>query len=274
VLDEHFTSDVATFKAANGLIRASPYRRFSYNPLLGHPLVAGLTDQHLLPVPAQVMRKISPLGIYYAGVAIADWGNKFAEDLGELFEQYVGRQLGTLTDIAIHSAITYDKATTNDLSIGSRSAMKRSSWWRSKSARQSENMRLGKPEADTDITRMLSHAYKQIATTERLISEDHPAFLAIPHGLPRLGLIVTMESFYIGQRRTHPQIAPYDAQHPRARVLERRTRAPGHPYRRQRRRLSQGIHDGRHQRGLAHPHRAGRTQTFPQRRIGPGVEHI
>jgi hypothetical protein len=48
------------------------YRRFGFNPLSARPVIAGLVDTLLVPVPAFVIRKASPLGIYYTG--LAQWG--------------------------------------------------------------------------------------------------------------------------------------------------------------------------------------------------------
>jgi hypothetical protein len=53
--------------------------------------VSGIGQDLLVPVPAQLFRKVSPLGLYYARAA--QWGNVYTEDVGDLFEQYVGRQL-------------------------------------------------------------------------------------------------------------------------------------------------------------------------------------
>ena len=71
---------------------ASQYRRFGFNPLSARPAVAELASTLLIPVPAYVVRKASSLGIYYTG--LEQWGADLAGDLGELFEAYVGRQLG------------------------------------------------------------------------------------------------------------------------------------------------------------------------------------
>jgi len=73
---------------------APRYRRYGFNPLSSRPAVAELASTLLIPVPAFVFRQASPLGLYYTG--LARWGKAFADDLGELFEVYVGRQLGLL----------------------------------------------------------------------------------------------------------------------------------------------------------------------------------
>ena len=92
VLDQQFTGDREFFRSdRSSENNVSPYRRFTYNPLWGKPIVSGIGNALLVPVPAQVVRKISPQGIYYAGVK--HWGKAFADDIGDLFQQYVGRLL-------------------------------------------------------------------------------------------------------------------------------------------------------------------------------------
>jgi len=53
-----------------------------------------------------VIRKISPVGLWYTG--FDRWGNSFSEDVGDLFEQYVGRVLRTIADAQVYPEIAYD----------------------------------------------------------------------------------------------------------------------------------------------------------------------
>jgi hypothetical protein len=198
VLDQHFIGDRQWFKQEDGLIVPSQYRRFTFNPLLGRPVVSGIGAELLVPVPGQVIRKISPLGIWYSG--FERWRNPFADDVGDLFEQYVGRLLLTIPNTQVYPEIPYD------------SYNKRSVDWivvcdnavllvEVKAVRPIEPVRLGSPDAWDELTKKLGRAYKQIATTEQLIAGGHTAFSAIPQNLPRLGLIVTMEPFPFANAR-------------------------------------------------------------------------
>lgn len=195
VVAQNFLADRAWFHGKRDEERANAgrYRRFSFNPLLDRPIVSGLLPD-LLVVPSIwcVLRKISPLGVYHAGVT--KWGNPFADDLGELFEQYVGRQLATAANVQVHPEVVYDN--------GSR----RSVDWivvtdaavilvEVKSLRPTEPIRMGKPQAGAELKRMLAKAYKQINNTDTLIAKRDPEFAHIPDDRPRVGLIVTMEQF-------------------------------------------------------------------------------
>jgi hypothetical protein len=192
VVEREFIGSTTFFRDQRDSTTASPYRRFTYNPLLGRPIVSGIGTELLVPVPGQVIRKVSPLGIWYSG--FARWGNPFAEDVGDLFEQYVGRQLRTIPGAQVHPEIIYAKGE------------KRSVDWivvcdkavllvEVKSVRPTDPVRLGSPAAWGELAKKLGHAYEQIAVTEQLIAAGQSEFSQIPQNLPRLGLIVTMEPF-------------------------------------------------------------------------------
>lgn len=116
VLSDSYVTTVADFKATLG-DRGRPHhsiqRSVSFNPLADKPIVAGLDDDWLIPVPALILRKASPLGIYYCGVNSARHGKAFADDfstdVGNLFEQYVGRQLKLLNGVDLQPEIKYGK---------------------------------------------------------------------------------------------------------------------------------------------------------------------
>jgi hypothetical protein len=198
ITDNNFVAKTEWFKSLRGQTPSGAYRRFSFNPLLAKPVVAGIGPELLVPVPAQLFRKISPLGLYYAGAA--RWGNSFTEDVGDLFEQYVGRQLQQIPDAVVYPEIAYDKDN------------KRSVDWivvcedtvilvEVKSARPTEDIRLGKPNAVNEFKRMLGRAFTQLNATDELIAKKHPQFAQIPANLPRVGLVVTMEPFEVANAK-------------------------------------------------------------------------
>ena len=147
-----------------------------------------------MPVPGLIDRKISPLGFWYTG--FEKWGKPFADDVGELFEQYVGRQLTLIPNAVVHPEVTYGKAE------------QRSVDWivvcdkpvlltEVKSVRPTEPIRLGAGTVWDDLGTKLGKAYGQIEKSNQLIAEKNPAFKEIPSSRPRIGLIVTMEDFPI-----------------------------------------------------------------------------
>ena len=139
-----------------------------------------------------MVRKISPQGIWYAGVY--HWGDAFADDVGDLFQQYVGRLLSTIPDAQVYPEIVYAKGQNRSVD-----------WivvWDNvvllvevKAARSTEDIRKGTPEAWGDLCKKLGHAHDQISKTDERIAQRHPRFSHIPHNLPRIGLILTMDPF-------------------------------------------------------------------------------
>ena len=177
VVDKNFVAPAAWFKKKRSAMVADDYRRFTFNPLREKPVVAGILPDLLVPVLWEVLRKISPLGVYYAGAKL--WGNSFTDDVGNLFEQYIGRQLATIPNVQVHPEVVYGKPS------------KRSVDWivvcdtvvilvEVKSVRPTEAVRVGTPQAGEELKRMLGHAYEQLNTTDELIATQHPAFAHIP----------------------------------------------------------------------------------------------
>ncbi|MCT7371448.1 hypothetical protein A7R75_20835 [Mycolicibacterium llatzerense] len=191
VVEHEFTGDRDWYRSA-ATNEPSPYRRYGFNPLTKRPVVR-LNDRMWVPVPLQVIRKISPVGLWYSG--FDRWRNAFAEDFGHLFERYVGRVLGTIPDAKVHPEIAYDPDG-NKLSVD---------WivvWHNvvllvevKSTRSTDEIRMGTAEGWVALRNRLAKGYDQIALSSKLIGDDHPKFSHIPKDLPRIGLIVTLEPF-------------------------------------------------------------------------------
>ncbi|WP_199826260.1 hypothetical protein [Streptomyces sp. SBT349] len=191
VTEEHFVTDTSAFRGDNARARMTNdplLRRFEYNPLRGYG------PGFLAPVSHLIPSKASPLGIYYTGVA--RYGDAFAQDLGDLFEAYVGRQLRLLPNAMVRPEIVY----------GSNQA--RSVDWivvtdelvllvEVKSTRPTWHLRLATDERVEELNRRLGHAYNQIDNTAKLIASGRREFTDIPADRPFHGLVVTMEPFHI-----------------------------------------------------------------------------
>lgn len=192
VLDREFIGDRDYFRSLAATNAPSPFRRFDYNPLLGRPVVR-LNNRLMVPVPPQVIRKISPVGLWYSGYE--RWQKLFSEDVGHLFEQYVGRVLRTIPDAQVYPEVIYDPKR-NKRSVD---------WivvWHNvillvevKATRATKDVRMGTDQGWTDLKGRLGYAYTQLATTSDLIEQRHSEFSHIPYDLPLVGLVVTMEPF-------------------------------------------------------------------------------
>lgn len=197
VYRKNFVQDVRQFRedvAPN--TRPAPYRHLTYNPLLSRPAVAGLGSMDYVPVPSLVIRKMSPLGLYYSG--LRHFGDAFARDMGTLFEQYVGRNLRLCAGASVYPEVHY----------GPKKARRRSVDWvvvtpsavllvEAKSVRPSEEVRMGGSTADQELRRMLEKAGTQIDETSLAIEQSLPEFREIPSDRPRVGLVATLGDFHV-----------------------------------------------------------------------------
>jgi hypothetical protein len=81
--------------------------RFDYNPLVATPFVDLGEGEPLAPATRLILRTVTPGGLYYA--AWAEHGKAFADDLGGLFEHYIGRQLKLIDGAEVEPEIVFGK---------------------------------------------------------------------------------------------------------------------------------------------------------------------
>lgn len=196
----HFVMKASEFRSvATDRMRIDRLRRYRLNPLLYKPVLKGLGDLLVIPVPQAVVRKFHTSGIYYMGVQ--RFGNDFATDLGKLFEAYVGEQLKLIPAATVLPEIPYGR-NQNDLSID---------WFvilpsvvflvEAKAVRPTEPVRLATDEAEKAIRRSLRLPLDQIQRTEDQICGEAGEFAGIPTDRPHIGLVVTLEPFDLANDR-------------------------------------------------------------------------
>ncbi len=174
------------------------FRRLGFSPLNDRPLVAGLGPAYVVPASTLLIKKASPMGIFYSAMSVLGdvRGNQFSTDLGELFEAYVGRVLEESAPEQLLPEITYDKG------------QRRAADWISvyadavlivecKATRPIEDYRLGSPEGLEHMKTRVEKGIDQLDETARLIRDRHPSFALVPSDRPIVGLVVTMEPFFI-----------------------------------------------------------------------------
>jgi len=139
---------------------------------------------------------MAPAAVYYAGVKNLEPKDldSFTQDLGIVFQDYVGRQLKSVSQVSVLGEIEYER--------GQRSV----DWFvigdnyvlliEAKSTRLTQRARMGDERLSEDVDRCIGDAYRQINRTERLIEEGHPAFADIPKDVPRYGVVVTLEPYW------------------------------------------------------------------------------
>src|SRR5260370_26926464 len=106
VIDSVFASSSEQFKQQAAEAPPLPYlERYLFNPLTARPLLRLRDGRLVAPVLQTIGRKLSPIELYYLG--IKRWGQAFARDMGELLEDYIGRQLATLPGVEVHPEVAY-----------------------------------------------------------------------------------------------------------------------------------------------------------------------
>jgi hypothetical protein len=222
IIDTHFAGDTATFRQEETAVSARmsgrdpQLRRYTYNPLRGRPLLTGYGTGYLCPVPQLLPSKVGPLGIYFSGLSyfkdLNQSHKQFTIEIGYLFEEYIGRNLQLIPDAAVLPEIIY---TVN------RSEARSVDWIvifhnlvllvEVKSAIPTEPVRLGTADAGIEIIKKIKKAYLKIDETANLIKSCHPGFSAVPAGIPILGMVVTLESYYTGNSSDFRSLLPVTA---------------------------------------------------------------
>jgi hypothetical protein len=210
VANKHFVANVEELRAIQATVPVEPHpelRRFEFNPLAAKPIVKGVIRPLLLPVPGLLIRKVSLEGVYYTG-----WekhGKAFADDLGPIFEQYVGRNLKLAHGGMVHPSITWKEKGQSKETVD----------WivdfddvrllvEVKSTRPNEKVRLGTDKAVVDLKKALEYAFDQIEDTAEYIRTRHPAVHHIPDDRPMIGLVVTMEPFHVVNAPPYRDLLP------------------------------------------------------------------
>lgn len=190
------TTTVTDFKAAyqRHAVGTPSAARFDYNPLVATPFIDLGDGPVVAPATRLILRTVSPGGLYYAG--LAHHGTPFAEDLGHLFEHYVGRQLKLIEEAEVHPEVVFGKGGGN----------KSVDWFvimpklvlliEVKSRRLGPAAQAGDPKLIDALTASLGEARDQLGRTIDHLAQAHPAFVHIPTDRPMVAFIVTAEPFY------------------------------------------------------------------------------
>lgn len=194
VFKRHFVSSAGQMRSSIRQNRVPELlRRWEFNPLQARPFMAMQDGRCLAPQPAYAFHKLYPDSIYYA-VAPA-LGPDFTNDLGRIFQTYVGRQLREFSDAVVLDEIEYAR--------GQRSVDFIVIWpdavllVEAKTTRLTAAARLGSARLSVDLDRTIGEGFEQLQQTYGLIRDRHPAFASVPLDRPVLGMIVTLEPYWM-----------------------------------------------------------------------------
>ena len=169
--------------------------RYAFNPLRTRPIVDCGNGPHVAPVAQFLMLRAGPGVLYYD--AIKAGGRAFASELGHVFQFYVGKQL-RLTPGKVHDEVVFDGQSGEERSVDFIVELPEAVLLvECKAIPMRADGRRGQPQMQDDIAKAPGKAADQIDTTVALIHSNHPDFAFVPRDRPLVGLIVTLDPYYV-----------------------------------------------------------------------------
>jgi hypothetical protein len=192
----HFVTTIEEVKAAR--IEASiPHagERDAFNPLVAKPFLSGILDGTWLAPSADLAAlRAGTSGIVHEGREAH--GVAFHNDLGHLFEAYVGRHLQVMEGPRVHSEVDF---------MTGRQSRKSCDWivvfdslvWliEVKASSPTEAMRQGAGDHFRQVGEKLGRAVSQLNTTNDAIHRDRKAFAGVPVDRRILASVVTLSDY-------------------------------------------------------------------------------
>lgn len=199
---EHLLTKPDEFKTVNRRWQdraTSPQKKFAFNPLVNRPFIEGVAEFPIAPWVQAIVGKASPASIYHLG--FEKLGKGFPDELGHVFQHYVGRQL---------ALIEQPREVIPELRYGpARSSIDSSDWFLDlpdllvlidcKSRQPIESLRIGSDAWIESIADSTGHGIKQLNESHRNLDAIAALNPRIDPNKPRVGLVVTMEPFYINE---------------------------------------------------------------------------
>jgi hypothetical protein len=208
VTARRLAGDIPQLRQDPGNVRVPKgLEKHRYNPLVARPYVRRV-GRLLAPSPQLAVQRAWPNSIYYDRVK--DEG--FTDDLGTVFETYVGRQLALLREAGIAEVlpkVVYDRGMGEEQSVDHFVVFPEVLVLvEAKATRLTAEARLGTDRLRTDVDRTLGIAYSQLGVTAELIRSGREEFGHLPADRPMLGLAVTLEPYWLiwGQVQLPPML--------------------------------------------------------------------
>lgn len=170
------------------------YRRYEFNPLQARPVVDLGAGELIAPQPLFIARKTTATGLFYDAIGAA--GKEFADELGYVFEHYVGMNLRAISEVEVYDQIAYGKPQNKsvDYFVDTGESLL---LVEVKSTRLSAEARAGGPRLADDLQRGLGIAFNQIRKSVDEIVGNHPSFAQLPRRQRLVGLVVTLEPYFM-----------------------------------------------------------------------------
>lgn len=199
---DRLLTTVDAFRAENRARQASlpdNEKKYAFNPLDDKPFVEGIAEAPIAPAVHAVIAKAQPPAVYHLGLAA--YGEAFTRDLGKVFQHYTGRQLGLVDG---------DRTVIAEVPYGSRHQQIDSCDWfldlpglvvliECKARQPIESLRTGGSDWLRSIEGSIGKGIKQLNRSNAHIEQISDVSKAIDPTKRRVGLVVTLEPFYLNQ---------------------------------------------------------------------------
>ena len=175
----------------------SPQKKYAFNPLQDKPFIEIAENVMIAPWVQAILMKALPPSIYH--LARKAYGDAFSRDLGFVYQHYVGRQL---------QLIDGQKVVIPEIAYGPRKGRRDSCDWlldlpgllvliECKARQPIESLRTGGDEWMWSVEGTINKGIAQVSRSNQDIEFLAAANTAIDTSKPRVGLVVTLEPFYV-----------------------------------------------------------------------------
>ena len=193
---------MAEFKEANRVHQAhlpEAQKKYAFNPLADKPFITDVTSIPIAPWVQAVIAKALPPAIYH--LARPKLLDPFTRDLGVVFQHYTGRQL---------RLIEGNREVIPEVAYGTKRLPVDSCDWfldlpsvlvliECKARQPIESLRTGGSAWLDSIEGSVNRGIKQLSRSNQDIDKIAAACAEIDPTKPRVGLVVTLEPFYLNQ---------------------------------------------------------------------------
>lgn len=200
--DDLMTGSLRDFKISNRRSqedKPDSVKKYTFNPLEAKPFVLDATAEPIAPSLQYVIARAFPPAIYHLSRNV--YQDAFTRDLGQVFQEYTGRQLGQIEG---------QRAVISEVKYGPRKNRLDSSDWfldlpgllvliECKSRQPVEPLRTRDHNWLDSVNGSINKAISQLGRSNTNIDEIAQVWGKIDSSKPRIGLVVTLEPFYINQ---------------------------------------------------------------------------
>lgn len=193
---------VDEFKAANRRQQKgakSAQKKYAFNPLADRPFIVGIAPTPIAPWVQAVIAKALPPAIYHRG--FSELGRGFTHDLGAVFQEYTGRQLEVLAP---------GRHVLPEIAYGPKKARRDSCDWfldlpgilvliECKARQPNEELRTRGAGWLDSVSESIGKGIRQLDRSNTDLQQISAACPQIDPAKPRVGLVVTLEPFYVNQ---------------------------------------------------------------------------